>query len=196
MRDTESIELLQERIKAARRQIPSDLVLKKGRVVNVFSGEILEKDVAVHHGVIVGVGEGYAGQQEEDINGGIVAPAFVDGHMHVESTMLLPSRLAAALLVHGTTAIVSDPHEIANVMGREGIRFMLRESEALPFDFFFMAPSCVPATSFVCACNLLGDFRGDFACRGPRSPARGTENPRACRDDELSRCPRSRGRSS
>jgi adenine deaminase len=146
MSDNKSIELLQERIKAARRQIPSDLVLKKGRVVNVFSGEILERDVAIHQGVIVGVGEGYPGQQEVDVKGRTIAPGLIDGHMHIESTMLLPSRLAASLLVHGTTAIVSDPHEIANVMGLEGIRFMLRESETLPFDIFFMAPSCVPAT--------------------------------------------------
>jgi adenine deaminase len=147
MNDKESIELLQQRIQAARRQIPSDLVLKKGRVVNVFSGEILEKDVAVHQGVIVGVGEEYPGVQEVDVQGGYVAPGLIDGHMHIESTMLVPSRLAAALLAHGTTTIVCDPHEIANVMGLEGIEFMLRESEALPFDIYCMAPSCVPATS-------------------------------------------------
>jgi adenine deaminase len=142
----ESIEVLQQTIKAARRQIPSDLVLKKGRVVNVFSGEILERDVAIHCGRIVGVGDEYSGRQEEDVRGRFITPGLIDGHMHIESTMLLPSRLAAALLVRGTTTIVSDPHEIANVMGLEGIRFMLRESETLPFDIFFMAPSCVPAT--------------------------------------------------
>jgi adenine deaminase len=142
-----SLELLQRRIKAARREIPSDLVLKKGRVVNVFSGEFLESDVAVHQGLIVGVGEKYTGEQEVDVQGRYIVPGLIDGHMHIESTMLLPSRLVAALLPHGTTAIVADPHEIANVMGLEGIRFMLRESEALPFDIFFMAPSCVPATS-------------------------------------------------
>ena len=147
MNDKKSIELLQQRIKAARRQIPSDLVLKKGRVVNVFSGEILERDVAVHQGVIVGVGEEYTGAQEVDVRGRYIAPGLIDGHMHIESTMLIPSQLAVSLLAHGTTAIVCDPHEIANVMGVEGIRFMLRESEALPFDVFFMAPSCVPATS-------------------------------------------------
>jgi adenine deaminase len=146
MEDNEYIEFLQETIKAARRQIPSDLVLKKGRVVNVFSGEILERDVAIHGGKIVGVGDDYSGWQEEDVEGRFITPALIDGHMHIESTMLLPSTLAASLLARGTTAIVSDPHEIANVMGLEGIRFMLRESEALPFDIFFMAPSCVPAT--------------------------------------------------
>jgi adenine deaminase len=146
MEDKEGIELLQQTIKAARRQIPCDLVLKKGRVVNVFSGEILERDVAIHHGRIVGVGNEYSGRQEEEVEGRFITPGLIDGHMHIESTMLLPSRLAASLLPRGTTAIVSDPHEIANVTGLEGIRFMLRESEALPFDIFFMAPSCVPAT--------------------------------------------------
>lgn len=147
MKDKKCIEILQQRIKAARHQIPSDLVLKRGRVVNVFSGEILESDVAVHQGVIVGVGDRYKGETEVDVRGGTIAPGLIDGHMHIESTMLLPSRLSRSLLVHGTTAIVSDPHEIANVMGIEGIRFMLRESEGLPCDIFFMAPSCVPATS-------------------------------------------------
>ncbi len=146
MSDKPNLQFLQERIQAARRQIPSDLVLKKGRVVNVFSGEIMERDVAIHQGVIVGVGTGYTGKEEVDVKGRTIAPGLMDGHIHIESTMLIPSRLAPALLVHGTTAIVSDPHEIANVMGLEGIRFMLRESEALAVDIFFMAPSCVPAT--------------------------------------------------
>jgi adenine deaminase len=146
MSDNQSVELLQQRIKAGRRQIPSDLVLKKGRVVNVFSGEILERDVAISQGMIVGVGEAYHGKEEVDIEGFTVTPGLMDGHMHIESTMLMPSTLAASLLLRGTTAIVSDPHEIANVMGLEGMRFMLAESETLPFDIFFMAPSCVPAT--------------------------------------------------
>jgi adenine deaminase len=161
MNDKEPIELLQQRIKAARRQIPSHLVLKKGRVVNVFSGQILERDVAVHQDLIVAVGEDYTGEQEVDVQGRYIAPGLIDGHMHIESTMLLPSRLAASLLVHGTTAIVSDPHEIANVMGLEGIRFMLRESEALPFDIFFMAPSCVPATTLETSGASLDE--GDLA---------------------------------
>jgi adenine deaminase len=147
MNQNASIELLQQRIRAARGQIPAELVLKRGKVVNVFSGEILERDVAIHQGMIVGIGEGYGGRQEVDAQGRFIVPGLIDGHMHVESTMLLPSRLAASLLVHGTTAIVSDPHEIANVMGLEGVRFLLKESEGLPFDLFFMAPSCVPATS-------------------------------------------------
>lgn len=156
MSDTQSIELLRHRIQAARRQIPSDLVLKKGRVVDVFSGEILERDVAIHQGVIVGVGEGYLGQEEVDVRGRIISPGLMDGHMHVESTMLIPSRLAPSLVARGTTAIVSDPHEIANVMGLEGIHFMLRDSETLPVDIFFMAPSCVPATSLETSGGALG----------------------------------------
>jgi len=150
------IEALKKRIRAARNEVPADLVLKKGRVVNVFTGGISEKDVAICDGVIVGVGTGYQGREERDIGGKCIIPGLIDGHIHIESSMLVPSRLAAALLVHGTTAIVSDPHEIANVMGLEGIRFMLRDSQEIPFDIFFMAPSCVPATHLETAGAYLG----------------------------------------
>ena len=150
------IEALKKRIKAARNEIPADLVLKKGRVVNVFSGAINEKDVAICDGVIVGVGSGYQGKEEKDIEGKWVIPGLIDGHIHIESSMLVPSCLAAALMVHGTTAIVADPHEIANVMGLEGIRFMLRDSREIPFDIFFMAPSCVPATHLETSGAFLG----------------------------------------
>lgn len=137
---------LKQRIQAARRDIPADLVLKKGRVVNLFSGIIQERDVAVHDGFVVGLGSDYHGEEEIDMEGRWVIPGLIDAHIHIESSMLLPSNLAAALLPHGTTTIISDPHEIGNVMGMDGIRFMLRESESIPFDIFFMAPSCVPAT--------------------------------------------------
>ncbi len=150
------IETLKKRIGAARNEFPADLVLKKGRVVNVFTGEIIEKDVAVYDGVIVGVGSGYHGIEEKDIKGKWVIPGLIDGHIHIESSMLVPSRIADALLVHGTTAIVSDPHEIANVMGLEGIRFMMSDSREIPFDIFFMAPSCVPATHLETAGAYLG----------------------------------------
>jgi len=138
--------ILKERIQAARGEIPADLVLKKGRVVNVFAGTVQERDVALHGGWIVGLGKAYHGKIEEDVSGKWVVPGLIDGHLHIESSMLLPSRLAQALIPHGTTAIVSDPHEIANVMGVEGIRFLIKDSEAIPMDVFFMAPSCVPAT--------------------------------------------------
>jgi adenine deaminase len=149
-------QVIKERIQAARREIPADLVLKKGRVVNVFSGKIQECDVAVYGGFIVGLGSDYHGREEIDISGKWVIPGLIDGHIHIESSMLLPSRLAAALLPHGTTTIISDPHEIANVMGIEGIKFMLKESQSVPFDIFFMAPSCVPATHLETSGAYLG----------------------------------------
>lgn len=141
-----SVEGLKERILAARRAIAADLVLKGGKVVNVFSGEIQERDVAFYDGIIVGIGVEYRGKEEVDLRGKWVVPGLIDGHLHIESSMLPPSRLAAELLVHGTTTIVSDPHEIANVLGLDGVRFMLQDSRSIPFDTFFMAPSCVPAT--------------------------------------------------
>ncbi len=140
------ISTLKRRIRAARKDIPSDLVLKNAKIVNVFSGKIQEKDVAICDGVIVGLGSDYHGENERDFKGKYLAPGLIDGHLHIESSMLIPSNLAAALLVHGTTTVVADPHEIANVMGLGGIHFMLKDSESIPFDFFFMAPSCVPAT--------------------------------------------------
>ena len=137
---------LKHRIQAARGEIPADLVLKGGRVINVFSGEIQERDVAVSQGFIVGVGLSYRGKREIDVTGRWVSPGLIDGHLHIESSMLSPSRLAAALITRGTTAIVADPHEIANVMGIAGIELMLKDSAHIPFDVYFMAPSCVPAT--------------------------------------------------
>jgi adenine deaminase len=140
------IETLRRRILAARGEIPADTVLKGGRVVNLFSGRIEEGDVAVLDGSIVGVGLSYSGKEEIPVRNKWIVPGLIDGHLHVESSMLSPAHIASALLVHGTTAIVADPHEIANVMGLDGVRYMLRESTDIPFDMFFMAPSCVPAT--------------------------------------------------
>ena len=140
-------EALKKRILSARKQIPGDFVLKEGKVVNVFTGEIREKDVAIYDGVIVGVGSGYHGKEEVDLRGKWIVPGLIDGHFHIESSMLSPRELASALLVHGTTTLVVDPHEIANVMGLPGIRLMLKESSQIPLDIFFMAPSCVPATN-------------------------------------------------
>ena len=141
-----TVESLKRRISAARGEIPCDLVLKGGKIVNVFSGEIQEKDVGIYDGIIVGVGVDYYGKEEVDLSGKWIVPGLIDGHFHIESSMLCPSELASALLVHGTTTLVADPHEIANVMGLAGIHFMLKESNGIPFDIFFMAPSCVPAT--------------------------------------------------
>ncbi|MFH1351749.1 MAG: adenine deaminase [Pseudomonadota bacterium] len=140
------IEALKRRIQVARREIPADLVLRKGKVVNVFSGMTQECDVAIYDGFIAGLGPDYHGREEINLKGRWITPGLIDGHIHIESSMLLPSRLAAALLPHGTTTIISDPHEIANVMGIAGIRLMIQDSLSIPFDIFFMAPSCVPAT--------------------------------------------------
>jgi len=131
---------------AAQSKIPADMVFKNGRLLNVFTGTEHEADVAVYDGVVVGIGSSYHGRKEVEAQGKWIAPGLIDGHYHIESSMLLPSQLSKALLPHGTTAMVSDPHEIANVMGLRGIRFLLNDSAGLPFDFFFTAPSCVPAT--------------------------------------------------
>lgn len=156
-RETDPIlERLRKRIRVAKGEVSADLVLKRGRVVDVFSGRVRQGDVAVVDGFIAGVGEDYRGREEVDLAGRYVLPGLIDAHLHIESTMLLPSRLAPALLRHGTTAIVSDSHEIANVMGLEGIRLLLKDSRSLPLDVFFMIPSCVPATPLETAGATLG----------------------------------------
>ncbi|MBN2439346.1 MAG: adenine deaminase [Deltaproteobacteria bacterium] len=136
---------LKKLIRVARGEAPPDLVLEGGRVLNVFSGEIIRADVAVCNGQIAGVGR-YDGPEVIDVRGDYISPGFMDGHMHLESTMLSPGELARAVLARGTTAIMADPHEIANVLGIEGVRFMLEASRGLPVDFYFLLPSCVPAT--------------------------------------------------
>ncbi len=136
---------LKNLIRVARGEKAPDLVLKGGRVLNVFTGEILRADVAVYDGIIAGVGS-YDGPAVIDARGGCITPGFMDGHMHLESTLLSPAELAKAVLPRGTTAIMADPHEIANVLGIEGIRYMLEASRGLPVDIYFLLPSCVPAT--------------------------------------------------
>jgi adenine deaminase len=133
-------------IRHARGEEPADLVLRNAGVVNVFTGEVLEADVAVAAGSIVGVGEGYVGKDTLDLAGRVVCPGFIDGHLHIESTMLVPYQFARAVVPRGTTTVVCDPHEIANVLGLDGIRYMLEASEGLPVTVFVMASSCVPAS--------------------------------------------------
>jgi adenine deaminase len=133
-------------IRFARDEETADLLLRNCKVVNVFTGEILQADVAVAEGIIIGVGEGYEAFKVEDLCGQYVCPGFIDGHIHIESTMLSPYQFARAVVPRGTTAVVCDPHEIANVLGLEGIRYMLETSEKLPLTVFVMASSCVPAT--------------------------------------------------
>ena len=123
----------------------ADLVLKNATYVNVFSNELCQADIAVAEGLSVGMGE-YSGNVEVDVSGKIVLPGFVDAHIHLESSLVSPSEFARAVLPHGTTTVITDPHEIANVMGTDGIEYMLQATEDLPVDVRFMLPSCVPAT--------------------------------------------------
>ena len=123
----------------------ADLVLKNATYVNVFSGELVTEDIAVTHGLIVGLGE-YAGITEVDMTGRIVCPGFIDAHIHLESSLVSPAEFARAVLPHGTTTVITDPHEITNVMGTDGIDYMLAATEDLPVDVRFMIPSCVPAS--------------------------------------------------
>ncbi|CDC70068.1 MULTISPECIES: adenine deaminase [environmental samples] len=132
-------------INAAAGREPADLVLKNATYVNVFSNELCTADIAVAEGLIVGMGQ-YSGTQEVDMTGKIVLPGFLDAHIHLESSLVTPKEFVRAVLPHGTTTVVTDPHEIANVMGTDGIEYMLQATEGLPVDVRFMLPSCVPAT--------------------------------------------------
>ena len=132
-------------INAAAGREPADLVLKNATYVNVFSNELCTADIAVAEGLIVGMGQ-YSGTQEVDMTGKIVLPGFLDAHIHLESSLVTPKEFVRAVLPHGTTTVVTDPHEIANVMGTDGIEYMLQATEELPVDVRFMLPSCVPAT--------------------------------------------------
>lgn len=133
-------------ISVARGETPADLLLRGGTVVNVFSGELEVADVAVVGPWIAALGPGYDAKTVVDLEGRYLAPGFIDAHVHVESSMVPPREFARAVVPRGTTTVVSDPHEIANVHGLEGVRFMLEASEGLPLTVFVMAPSCVPAT--------------------------------------------------
>jgi adenine deaminase len=138
---------LKKRISVASKREPADTVIKNGKIIDVFNGEIIDGDIAIVDGYIAGIGE-YEGEKIIDANGLYISPAFIDGHVHIESSMVTPSEFAQVLLPHGVTTVIADPHEIANVLGSYGIQYMLDSSKNLPFDFFFMLPSCVPATQF------------------------------------------------
>ncbi len=132
-------------IEAAAGREAADLVLKNATYVNVFSNQLCTADIAVAEGLIVGMGE-YSGMAEVDCAGKIVLPGFLDAHIHLESSLVSPREFVKAVLPHGTTTVITDPHEIANVMGTDGIEYMLQATENLPVDVRFMLPSCVPAT--------------------------------------------------
>jgi adenine deaminase len=136
---------LNEIIKAARGEKPVDLLLTNARIVNVFAGEVVTDAVAISDGMIVGFGP-YEAKKVLDLNSRYVAPGFIDGHVHIESSMACIAEFARAVLVHGTTTVAADPHEIANVLGSAGIEYMLQSAEQQPMNLYFTLPSCVPAT--------------------------------------------------
>ena len=136
---------LRRQIDAAAGRERADLVLKGAAYVNVFSNRLCRGDIAISGDKIVGIGT-YDGENEIDLSGRIVCPGLIDAHIHLESSMVSPSAFAQAVLPHGTTAVVTDPHEIANVMGTDGIAYMLQATQGLPIDVWFLLPSCVPAT--------------------------------------------------
>ncbi len=131
----------------ARGDKPADVILRHGRVLNVFTGEILENDVVIVGDRIAAVSSGYASLAEIDVRGRFIIPGLIDTHVHVESSMVSPAQFARTVVPHGVTTVISDPHEIANVCGAEGIRYMIAASEGLPLTIYVNLPSCVPATS-------------------------------------------------
>jgi adenine deaminase len=146
--------LLEELIEVARGEIEADLLLKNAQVVNVFSGNIHPADVAVHHTRVVGLGD-YRARQVIDLQGQYLCPGFIDGHVHIESSMLPVREFARVVVPRGTTSIVADPHEISNVLGLDGIRYILESSKYNPLSVYIMLPSCVPATDMETAGSKL-----------------------------------------
>lgn len=138
---------LEKRIKVAAKKIPADLVIKNGTIVNVFTGEFMSGDIAITEGMIVGIGS-YDGVETIDAQNKVIVPGFIDGHVHIESSLLTPKEFSKVVLQHGVTSVITDPHEIANVAGVDGIQFMLEEAKSLPMDIYVMLSSCVPATAF------------------------------------------------
>jgi adenine deaminase len=136
---------IQQKLSIARGEQPAELLFKNARLVNVLSGEIHPANVAVDDGRVIGIGD-YRARRVIDLRGAYLAPSLIDGHFHVESSMLTPPEFARAVVPHGTGAVVIDPHEYANVLGLDGIRYVLESTKNLAVDFFIMLPSCVPAT--------------------------------------------------
>jgi len=152
----ESTELTEKIIDVARGNAPADILLKDALLVNVFTGEILTANVAVKDSVIAGVGDYSWGQEVVNLTGKYLIPGLIDAHLHIESSLLTPAGFAAAAVVHGTTTVIADPHEIVNVAGLDGLRYMVKAAQELPLDIFYMLPSCVPATQLEVAGTFIG----------------------------------------
>jgi adenine deaminase len=150
-----AVDDLGEIIKATRGEVEADVLLRGGRVVNVFTHEIVETTVALHGDRILGFGD-LPAREVVDLDGRYVCPGLIDAHVHIEISMLPPHRFADAVLPHGVTSVVCDPHEIANVLGVKGVRYMLDVSEGLDLSVFVMAPSCVPTSSMETSGATLG----------------------------------------
>ncbi|MBR9978672.1 MAG: adenine deaminase [Bacteroidetes bacterium] len=148
------MEKLQQQLAVARGETAAQVVFRNARIINVLSGEIHDGDVAVHDGMIVGIGA-YEGETVIDCGGRYLAPSLIDAHIHIESTMLTVGEFARAVVPHGTGAVIVDPHEFANVLGADGIEYVLDAAEQLPLDVFVMMPSCVPATPLESAATRL-----------------------------------------
>lgn len=154
--EAERIKKMQSLLAVALFREPADLILKNARLVNVISGEIVETNLAVKKGLIAALGIEYvSGEQVIDLDGKYLSPGLIDAHLHVESTLLFPTELSRLLVVNGTTAVINDPHEIANVLGIRGVELMLEAAANLPCDFFSTVPSCVPATAMETAGSEL-----------------------------------------
>ena len=167
------------RLAVARGDEPADLVIRGGRVFSTFTREWLDGDVAIVDGVVAGIGD-YEGVETLDADGSYVVPGFVDAHVHLESSKLLVDEFARLVLPLGTTAVVADPHEIANVLGTDGVHWLVDACEQIPLDVYFMASSCVPASRVRVAVARAHDRR-------PRGAAPPQPRARARRDDELPR---------
>jgi len=146
---------IRERILAARGHIPPHLVLKRARVVNLFTNEVLPTNVAIHDGHVVGFGD-YSGANEIDLDNSFVLPGLIDGHLHIESTLLAPAEFARAVVPHGVTSVVVDPHEVANVLGVDGVRMLIAATRGLPLRVLINVPSCVPASPMESSGYVLG----------------------------------------
>ena len=140
------MDYLEEMIAAARGEVEVDLFLAGGCIANLLSGEVHRADVAIHRGRIAGF-DCCSARRTLDLDGLILAPGFIDGHVHIESSMVTVPEYARAVVPRGTTTVVADPHEIANVWGEAGVRYMLESSRGVPLNVFVMLPSCVPATN-------------------------------------------------
>jgi adenine deaminase len=137
---------LVDRLAVARGDKPAALALRNTRFINVWTGEIYLTDVLIQGSHVAAIGTGYAAEREIDLEGRYLCPGFIDAHVHIESSLCTPPEFARAVLVHGVTTVITDPHEIANVLGLEGIRFMLERAKHGPLNMYVMASSCVPAT--------------------------------------------------